>query len=226
MIKPIVRDIFFLGQKAEPAVKADMAVGRDLFDTLQANRDRCVGMAANMIGVKKRIIAFLDESGRTPTYTVMLNPEIIKKDGAYDTEEGTISGDLEINGSTSVEKVIEQYVSVINTCDTTLCGQIWSREDEVSFIAPSGHYTSYQAIRDSLVVGLFGTRFTQRELRKKSVRITINGNSAWSEFYWTFDATKTDGAPHHTRGLETQIFKKSPADGSWKLVHIHYSSVK
>lgn len=126
----------------------------------------------------------------------------------------------------AVEKVIEQYVSVINTCDTTLCGQIWSREDEVSFIAPSGHYTSYQAIRDSLVVGLFGTRFTQRELRKKSVRITINGNSAWSEFYWTFDATKTDGAPHHTRGLETQIFKKSPADGSWKLVHIHYSSVK
>ena len=85
----------------------------------------------------------------------------------------------------AVEKVIEQYVSVINTCDTTLCGQIWSREDEVSFIAPSGHYTSYQAIRDSLVVGLFGTRFTQRELRKKSVRITINGNSAWSEFYWT-----------------------------------------
>lgn len=126
----------------------------------------------------------------------------------------------------AIEKVIEQYVSVINTCDTTLCGQIWSREDEVSFIAPSGHYTSYQAIRDSLVVGLFGTRFTQRELRKKSVRITINGNSAWSEFYWTFDATKTDGAPHHTRGLETQIFKKSPADGSWKLVHIHYSSVK
>lgn len=126
----------------------------------------------------------------------------------------------------AVEKVIEQYVSVINTCDTTLCGQIWSREDEVSFIAPSGHYTSYQAICDSLVVGLFGTRFTQRELRKKSVRITINGNSAWSEFYWTFDATKTDGAPHHTRGLETQIFKKSPADGSWKLVHIHYSSVK
>lgn len=126
----------------------------------------------------------------------------------------------------AVEKVIEQYVSVINTCDTTLCGQIWSREDEVSFIAPSGHYTSYQAIRDSLVVGLFGTRFTQRELRKKSVRIIINGYSAWSEFYWTFDATRADGKPHHTQGLETQIFKKSPTDGSWKLVHIHYSSVK
>jgi peptide deformylase len=56
-----------------------------------AHRESCVGMAANMIGVRKRIIAFLDESGRAPTYTVMLNPEIIKKDGAYDTEEGCLS---------------------------------------------------------------------------------------------------------------------------------------
>jgi peptide deformylase len=56
-----------------------------------AHKESCVGMAANMIGVRKRIIAFLDESGRAPTYTVMLNPEIIKKDGAYDTEEGCLS---------------------------------------------------------------------------------------------------------------------------------------
>lgn len=55
------------------------------------HKDRCVGMAANMIGVKKRIIAFLDESGRVPVYTVMLNPDIIKKDGAYDTEEECLS---------------------------------------------------------------------------------------------------------------------------------------
>lgn len=54
-------------------------------------KESCVGKAANMIGVRKRIIAFLDESGRTLTYTVMLNPEIIKKDGAYDAEEGCLS---------------------------------------------------------------------------------------------------------------------------------------
>ena len=59
MIKPIVRDIFFLGQKAERAVKADMAVGRDLLDTLQANRERCVGMAANMIGCGKPSSSFI-----------------------------------------------------------------------------------------------------------------------------------------------------------------------
>ena len=56
MIKPIVRDVFFLGQKSEKATKQDLQIGRDLQDTLNANRDRCVGMAANMIGVNKRII--------------------------------------------------------------------------------------------------------------------------------------------------------------------------
>lgn len=66
-------------------------MAQDLFDTLMAHKDSCVGMAANMIGVKKRIIAFYDESGRAPTYTVMLNPEIIKKDGAYNTEEACLS---------------------------------------------------------------------------------------------------------------------------------------
>ena len=91
MVKPIMRDVLFLGQKSIPATEEDLQVGRDLQDTLAANREACVGMAANMIGVKKRIIAILDESGRTPVYTVMLNPEIIKKDDAYDTEEGCLS---------------------------------------------------------------------------------------------------------------------------------------
>jgi len=56
MIKPIVRDVFFLNQNSEPATKNDLSTGQDLIDTLQANKDRCAGMAANMIGVRKRII--------------------------------------------------------------------------------------------------------------------------------------------------------------------------
>ena len=60
-------------------------------DTLMAHADACVGMAANMIGVRKRIIAFLDESGKRPVYTVMFNPEILRADGAYQTEEGCLS---------------------------------------------------------------------------------------------------------------------------------------
>lgn len=89
MVKPIVKDIFFLGQKSEPATKADLQVGRDLQDTLKANQDRCVGMAANMIGVKKNIIiiniGIID--------VVMFNPVIISKSGLYEAEEGCLSLD-------------------------------------------------------------------------------------------------------------------------------------
>ena len=91
MIKELMHDPIFLAGKSEVATKEDLQGAQDLLDTLMAHRESCVGMAANMIGVRKRIIAFLDESGRVPTYTVMLNPEIIKKEGAYDTEEGCLS---------------------------------------------------------------------------------------------------------------------------------------
>ena len=91
MIKPLIHDPIFLAGKSETEMKEGLPVAQDLLDTLMAHKDSCVGMAANMIGVRKCIIAFLDESGRAPTYTVMLNPEIIKKDGAYNTEEGCLS---------------------------------------------------------------------------------------------------------------------------------------
>ena len=87
MIKPICKDILFLGQKSEPATKMDLSVAQDLRDTLKANADRCVGMAANMIGVRKRIIivniGFAD--------LVMINPVILSKQEPYETEEGCLS---------------------------------------------------------------------------------------------------------------------------------------
>lgn len=91
MIKELIHDPIFLARKSEVATKENLQVAQDLLDTLVVHKNHCVGMAANMIGVKKRILAFLDESGRAPTYTVMLNPEIVKKDGAYNTEEGCLS---------------------------------------------------------------------------------------------------------------------------------------
>ena len=87
MIRPIVKDIFFLGQKSETATKQDLNVGQDLMDTLQASRERCVGMAANMIGIKKRIIIV----SMGLLNVVMYNPVIVKKDSPYETEEGCLS---------------------------------------------------------------------------------------------------------------------------------------
>ena len=91
MVRELIHDPIFLARESEIAAKDDLPVAQDLLDTLMAHKEACVGMAANMIGVRKRIIAFLDESGRAPVYTVMLNPEIIKREGAYDTEEGCLS---------------------------------------------------------------------------------------------------------------------------------------
>lgn len=89
MKKDIMKDVFFLGQKSENATQEDRQIIEDLKDTLKANRERCVGMAANMIGYRKRIIiismGFMD--------VVMVNPAIVSKSLSYDTEEGCLSLD-------------------------------------------------------------------------------------------------------------------------------------
>ena len=87
MVKEVVHDPVLLGVKSKPATMEDLSVARDLLDTLIANKEACVGMAANMIGVKKRIIVFDNEG----VYMTMFNPEIIKASGQYDTQEGCLS---------------------------------------------------------------------------------------------------------------------------------------
>lgn len=107
MVKQIVRDIFFLGQKSEPATKADLQIGIDLRDALEANRERCVGMATNMIGIKKKVI--IVNMGLIDV--VMFNPVIIKKDTPYQTEEGCLS----LNGvrsTTRYENIEVEYMDM------------------------------------------------------------------------------------------------------------------
>ena len=87
MIREVVHDPIVLGIESVPATKEDISVARDLLDTLAANKEACVGMAANMIGISKRIIVFDNEG----SYMVMFNPEIIKATGPYDAEESCLS---------------------------------------------------------------------------------------------------------------------------------------
>ena len=89
MVQPICKDVIFLARKSERAMPEDLPIGQDLLDTLEAHRDGCVGMAANMIGRAKRIIVFLD--GDAPT--LMYNPEIVKASEPYEAEEGCLSLD-------------------------------------------------------------------------------------------------------------------------------------
>ena len=87
MIRTIVKDILFLEQKSEPATKEDISVVNDLIDTLRTNLEHCVGMAANMIGIKKRILVFSVGEMIVP----MINPVILKKENSYETEESCLS---------------------------------------------------------------------------------------------------------------------------------------
>ncbi len=89
MEKTIIRDVILLAHRARPAEASDLGTADDLLDTLRANAERCVGLAANMIGEPVSIIAFLDGG----SYEVMLNPEITKRAGPYETEEGCLSLD-------------------------------------------------------------------------------------------------------------------------------------
>lgn len=87
MIREICKDRTFLARKSEPATAEDLCVAQDLLETLKAHKEGCVGMAANMIGMNKRIIAF-DAEG---AYMTMFHPEIIKRSGPYEAEEGCLS---------------------------------------------------------------------------------------------------------------------------------------
>ena len=104
MIKPIVKDIVFLSQKSEPATKDDIAVIDDLTDTLRANLEYCVGMAANMIGVKKRILVFAIGDLIIP----MVNPVILNKENGYETEECCLSL-IGFRKTTRYEKIEVEY---------------------------------------------------------------------------------------------------------------------
>lgn len=103
MVKDICKDVFFLKQISENADKTDTDTARDLSDTLKAHHEECVGLAANMIGVSKRIIVFSDAG----IPTVMYNPEIIKSTGEYETEEGCLS----LNGVRKVKRFRSVKVS-------------------------------------------------------------------------------------------------------------------
>ena len=107
MVKNIVKDTFFLPRKSVPATKADMGVARDLSDTLAANADKCVGMAANMIGVSKNIIivniGFMNY--------VMFNPVITQKSGEYKTEEGCLSL-IGVRPAVRYEKITVEFYDI------------------------------------------------------------------------------------------------------------------
>lgn len=107
MVKELIHDPIFLAQKSSPADKSDRQTAQDLLDTITAHKDECVGMAANMIGIKKRVIVF-DEGG---TFRIMFNPEIIGKSEPYKTAEGCLSLLGEPRSATRFKKIKVRYLN-------------------------------------------------------------------------------------------------------------------
>jgi len=121
MIRPIMTKKFFLRQPSEPATADDLAIALDLIDTLEAHRDGCVGMAANMIGERKRIIAVLDADG---SVLPMLNPRIVRTEGEYRAQEGCLS--LEgLREAVRFERIDVEYEDLdLKPCSASFSGRV------------------------------------------------------------------------------------------------------
>ena len=121
MIRPIMTKKFFLRQPSVEASADDISIARDLADTLEAHRSGCVGMAANMIGERKRIIAVVDEDG---SILVMLNPEIVRQSGPYTATEGCLSL-TGVREATRYEHILVSYVDeLMRSCESEFVGRV------------------------------------------------------------------------------------------------------
>ncbi len=124
----------------------------------------------------------------------------------------------------AINQVLDNYKISINRADTVLASTIWLTTSQASFIHPRGHEKGWEAIKSG-IYGMFGARFTIRDLKSYDEIIQLHGDVAVVEFNWVFDANFRDenATPMQTRGRESMVLKKF--ENSWKIVHIHYSSM-
>ena len=121
--------------------------------------------------------------------------------------------------------LITQYTASVDAADTKLAAEVWSASPSSTFIHPMGHERGWSEIEANLYRKIMGGFFSERNLTTRDASIHLQGDSAWVEFYWTFNAKlKSNGAPIETKGRETQVYKKDP-QRRWRLVHVHYSAV-
>ncbi|WP_312698237.1 YybH family protein [Sphingobacterium mizutaii] len=124
----------------------------------------------------------------------------------------------------AIKKVLDDYMISINEADTVLGSQIFLTNEKVNFIHPRKHEMGWENIKSG-IYGMFGSRFSERDLRSVKETITLFDDVAVLEFYWVFDAVfnDEDATPLQTKGRETQVLKKFGDD--WKIIHVHYSSM-
>ena len=124
----------------------------------------------------------------------------------------------------AIKKVLDEYMISINEADTVLGSKVFLTSEKVNFIHPRKHEKGWENIKSG-IYGMFGSRFTKRDLKSTEEIITFFDDVAILEFYWVFDAIFNDekATPIQTKGRETQVLKKYGVD--WKIIHVHYSSM-
>ena len=122
----------------------------------------------------------------------------------------------------AIQDLIATYATTIDRADTDTAAQIFSDSPEVTFINPRGEVRGRQQIVAEIVQNLMGGTFSARKLTPSEIAVHVYGDTAWSEFNWDFTATaRKTGAPFHSQGVETQIYRRE--NGQWRIVHVHYS---
>jgi ketosteroid isomerase-like protein len=124
--------------------------------------------------------------------------------------------------STFFKSLVSRYTESVDKADTALAAKLWSQVDDISFINPMGHEHGWDEIKN--IYSFFKNNFSERKLSVYNLKISVDNNFAWLEFYWVFDAVTTiDNRKVQTKGRETQIWKKT--DNDWHLIHVHYSDM-
>lgn len=135
-----------------------------------------------------------------------------------------VAGAATSSDETAIRSLIATYARAADAADTNLASTIWASTPDVSFIYPRGHQRGWNAVKTQFYEQTMGQTFSERRLTIKDVSIHIYGETAWSEFYWDFAAKlQKDGGAVETHGRETQVYRK--ANGTWRLVHAHYSGM-
>lgn len=156
---------------------------------------------------------------KTSNLSLLLITFLLSLYTAIGQNELSTDGDI-----AEIKELLENYKTSINLADTTLAKSFWQTDDRVSFIHPKGHEKGWEGVKEG-IYEMFGSRFSQRDLKSMKESITIYDDMAVLEFYWVFDASFSgeNPAPMQSRGRETQVLQK--IDNSWRLVHVHYSGM-
>ena len=121
----------------------------------------------------------------------------------------------------NVQQVFEAYIESVKTADLSLASRVWMQSPDIIAVTPLGRFQGWDSVRNDLYVNFLQKAFTERNLTPSHVAITVNGDTAWTVFDWTFAATTADGKPFSSKGWETHVYRKT--DRGWAILHLHYS---